>query len=134
MHKSNNICCCVFSIIASLLAGAGIAALFVTGLLTSVTSLVIVTLILGILGLLYVIFTLFCGTKHQCNCIKKSCLVATTVGSIVTSIFALTASSLPVSISVAIFIGVVVFFLVSNLISLVNVILCKSCGNNCCED
>lgn len=132
--EKNNSCCCIFTIIASLLTAAGIAAVFFNGLITSIATLLYFTLILGILGLLLILYTVFCGRTRQCNCIKDSCLITTSIGSIITSIFALSLSSLATfSITVAILIGAVSFFLISNLISIFNIIICKLC-NYRCED
>lgn len=132
--ETNNKYCCIFTIIAILLTAASIAAVFFSGLITSVATLLFFTLILGILGLLYILFTVFCGGRHQCNCIKNSCLITTSVGSIVTSVFALTLSSLATfSVTVAILIGAVAFFLISNLINIINVIICNLCDNRCSD-
>ncbi len=135
MNKGNNhFCCCIFNIIASLIAAVGIAGVFYTGLITSVTTLIYFSLVLGILGLIYILFTAFCGGRHQCNNLKDSCLTAGIVGSIVTSIFALTITALTVgSLTVGILIGAVAFFLVTNLINFINLIISKLCGN-CCEE
>ena len=129
---NNNLCCCIFSIIASLIAAIGIAAVFYTGLITSVATLIYFTLVVGILGLLYVLFTAFCGGRNSCNSLKNSCLVPSIVGSIVTSIFALTITSLATfTFGTAILIGAVAFFLITNLINLVSVIVEKLCSNPC---
>lgn len=131
-NENNNLCCCIFTIIASLLAAAGIAGIFYAGLITSIATLLYITLILGILGLLYILITIFCGGRYQCKKIKESCLIPTSVGSIVTSIFALTATGLATgAITVAILIGAVAFFLVSTLINLANIFLDKLCGTKC---
>ena len=133
INKEKNISCCfIFTIIASLLTATGIAAVFFSGLITSVATLLYFTLILGIIGLLFILFVLFCGGKHECNCIKDSCLITTSIGSIITSAFALSLTSLAAfSITVAILIGAVDFFLISNLIALLNIIVCKLCDNRC---
>ena len=130
--EKNNICCCIFTIIASLIAAAGIAATFYSGLITSVTTLLYFTLILGILVLLYVLFVAFCGRRRQCNDIKDSCLITTSVDSIIISIFALPITSLPASsVTSAILIGAVGFFLISNLINIINLIIDKLCKSDC---
>lgn len=133
MNKgNNNACCCIFSIIASLIAAAGIAVVFYSGLIVSIATLIYFTLVLGILGILYILITLFCGGRHQCNEIKNSCLITTSVGSIVTSAIALSLTTLPIaSITAGILVGAVAFFLVSNLITLVNILVAKSCNNGC---
>lgn len=133
MNKgTNHSCCCIFSILASLIGAIGIAVVFYTGLITSIATLIYFTLVLGILGLLYILVSIFCGGKHPCTVIKDSCLVTTVVGSIVTSAIALSLTSLATaSITVGILIGVVAFFLISNLITLINVIIEKFCHNRC---
>ena len=130
--ESNSFCCCLFRIIASLIAAVGIAGVFYTGLITSVATLIYFTLVLVILGLLYVLFTAFCGGRHQCNNLTDSCLISSIVGSIVTSIFALTLTALVAgSITTTILIGAIAFFLINNLINFVNLIVSKLCGNRC---
>lgn len=130
--ETNNGCCCLFSIIASLIAAAGIAVVFYAGLVTSIATLIYFTLILGILGILYIVFSLFCGGKYQCQNIQNSCLITTSIGSIVTSAFALSLTALPVvSLTVGILIGAVAFFLISNLIALVNILVGKHCNGRC---
>lgn len=132
--ETNSICCCIFSIITTLIAAVGIAGVFYNGLIASVATLLYFTLILGVLGILYIVFTVFCGGRYQCKSIKDSCLITTSIGSIVTSAFALSLTTLATgSITVAILIGSVALFLISNLINLVNVIVNKLC-NNRCED
>ena len=134
INKNNNLCCCVFNIITSLIAGAGIAAYFFVGVLTSINALIYITLILGILGLLYVLFSAFGGSKRTCDSLKDSCLATSSVISIVLSSFALSFSSFPaVSIPVAIFIGALTFAFISNLINVIKVIIDKLCGRRCCE-
>ena len=134
MNKGNNhFCCCIFSLIASIVTAIAIAGIFYTGLITSITTLVYFTLVLGILGLLYIIFTVFCGGKHQCNAIKNSCLITTSIGAIVTSAFALSITLAPASITVGILIGAVAFFLISSLLTLVNLIVDSLCNNHCSD-
>lgn len=129
-NKENNICCCIFTIIAGLLAAAGIAAAFFAGLVASITVLLILTLVFGILALLFIAFQFLCNREESCHCINN-CLIASTVGAIVTSIFALALTSLTVSVPVAILIGVVAFFLVTNLIFAISAILCFLCVRRC---
>ena len=70
--------------------------------------------------------------EEGCYCIDKNCLITTMVGSIITSIFALTITSLAtLSIPVAILIGAVAFFLISNLIALIKTIICVICLMRC---
>lgn len=133
MNKGNNhFCCCIFSLIASLIAAIAISAVFYTGLITSVATLIYFTLVVGILGLIYVLLTAFCGGRHHCNSIKDSCLITSIIGSIVTSIFALTITSLAtLTLSVAILIGAIAFFLITTLINLATIFIDKLCGNHC---
>lgn len=130
-NKENNQCY-LFSLIASILGAAGIAAVFYTGIITSVIALVAVALVLGIISLITIIALLYCNRDEGCYCINKNCLVTTMVGSIVTSIFALTITSLATfSIPVAILIGAVAFFLISNLIAFIKTIICIICITKC---
>lgn len=131
--ENNNACCCVYTIIASLLAAVGIAGVFYAGLIASITTLIYFTLVLGVLGILYIVFSVFCGGKHSCKAILNSCLITTSIGSVVTSAFALALTSLATgSLTVGILIAAVSFFLISNLIALVNIIVSKSC-HKCCD-
>lgn len=133
-QENNHACCCIFSIIASLIVAIGIAVVFYSGLIASIATLIYFTLILGILGILYILFTVFFGGRHQCHEIKNSCLITSSIGSIITSAFALSLTALPVaSITVGILIGAVAFFLASQLINFVNVLVGMFC-NNRCED
>ncbi len=133
MNKgNNNVCCCIFSIIASLIAAVGIAGVFYTGLITSVATLIYFTLILGVLGILYILLTVFCGGRYQCKSLKESCLITTSIGSLVTSAFALSLGVLPIaSITVGILVLAVAFFLITHLITFANVIVGKACSNRC---
>lgn len=127
-NKDNNLCCCIFNIIASLLVAAGVAAIFFAGLITSITFLLYITLILGILGIVTFLGLVLCSKKNRCECIENSCLVASSVGAIITSIFALAATGLAtLSVAAAILIGSVTFFLIYTLISLINMLICKIC-------
>ena len=127
MNKStNNPCCCLFSIVGTLLAAVGIAAIFYSGLITTIATLLYVTLVLGILVLLYVVITAFCGGRHQCAILNDSCLITAAVGSIITSVFALAATTLVAgSLSVGILIGAVAYFLISNIFNNVKLIIRK---------
>lgn len=130
-NKDNNICCCIFTIITGLLSAAGIAAAFFAGLVVSIPVLLIVTLVLGIFSLLFVAFQFLCNREEGCHCIN-SCLTASTVGAIVTSIFALALTALPTAtIAVAILIGAVAFFLITNLVYLISAIICLLCIRRC---
>lgn len=115
-ERQNNSCCCLITIIGSLLAAAGIAAIFFSGLIISIQTLIYITLILGILLLIYILIAVFCCRR----CHVDLCLVAASVGSIVTSVFALTATSLAIlTITTAILVGAIAFFLMIDLIYIV---------------
>ena len=130
-NKENNVCCCIFTIIAGLIAGAGIAATFFAGLVVSIPVLLIVTLVFGVLSLLFIAFQFFSNREESCHCIDN-CLIASTVGSIITSIFALALTTLAAaSIPAAILVGAVAFFLVTNLIFVISAILCFLCVRRC---
>ena len=132
--ESKNSCCCIFSIVSILITGIGIASIFYGGLIISVPALLYVTLILGIIALLYIIFTALCGNKFKCEEIKNECLIVSSVGAIITSTFALTATTLATfSLASALLIGAVAFFLNSTIISLLTIILSRVCKNNYCE-
>lgn len=136
MYKDrNNICTCIFNIIASLVVAAGIAAVFFAGLVTSILTLVVITLILGALTLIGLILKIFCGRRRNCECLDNSTLTASAIGAIITSIFALTLAALTAgSIPAAILVGAVAFFLVSLIIGIVDFLICIFCGNRCYKD
>lgn len=130
-NKENTVCCCIFTIIAGLLAGVGIAATFFAGLVVSIPVLLIVTLVFGVLSLLFIAFQYFCNREESCHCINN-CLIASTVGSIISSIFALALTTLAAgAIPAAILVGVVAFFLVTNIIFAISAILCFLCIRRC---
>lgn len=132
MNKENNACCCIYTIIASLLTAVGVAGVFYAGLIASITPLIYITLVLGVLGILYIVFSIFCGGKHACKTIQNSCLITSSIGSIVTSAFALALTRVATgSLTVGILVAVVSFFLVSNLVTLVGILVSKSCHNRC---
>lgn len=131
-NKDNNAYCGALTIISSLLGAAGIAAVFYTGIVTTITALTVITLVFGIISLLTLIISIYCNTDEGCYCTSKNCLVPTLVGSIITSIFALTITTVATfSIPVAILIGSVAFFLISNLINLIRTIICMICIRKC---
>ena len=136
MYKDkNNICTCIFNIITSLVVAAGIAAVFFAELVTSIITLIIITLILGGLTLIGLVFNVFCGRKRNCECLYTSSLTASAIGAIITSIFALTLSTLSASsISAAILIGAIAFFLVSLIIGIADFLICLFCNNRCYKD
>ena len=136
MYKDkNNICICIFNIIASLLVAAGVAAVFFAGLVASIFTLIIITLILGTLVLIAVLLKVLCGRKRNCECLENSILPAAAIGAIITSIFALTIAALTAgSIGAAILVGAVTFFLVSLIIGIVDFLICTFCTKRCCND
>lgn len=130
-NKENDFCCCVITLLSALIGAVGIAAVFFGGLIASVTTLLVVTLILGILSLLFIVINAICG-KNSCREIKKFCLIPSSVGAVVTSLFALFLTTLPTaSIVTAILIGAVAFFLLLTLIGLLNLLLDSFCKNRC---
>lgn len=133
-NKDQNICCCIFSIIAGLVLSVAIAAAFFAGIVATISVLFYVTLIVGILGFIFLIFSLLCSKKESCKCFDSSCLVASFVGSIITSIFALTATTIASgSFSTAILVGAVAFFLFFSLLNLIKTFICLSCNNRECR-
>ena len=131
----NNICSCIFNIIASLVVAAGVAGVFFAGLITSILTLIIITLILGSLVLIGILLKILCGRKRNCECIETSTLPASAIGAIITSIFALTLAALtPSSIPSAILIGSVTFFLVSIVIGIIDFLICTFCNRRYCND
>lgn len=133
MYKEkNNVCNCITTILSSLLLAAGISAVFFNGLIPSIITLIIITLILGILGIILLVFSILCNNK-LCECISSTSLVISSVGAIVSSAFALSITTLATfTVTVAILIGVVSFFLTLTIINLINVLICIFCNNNCC--
>ena len=137
MYKDKfNVCSCIFNIIAGLLVGAGVAAVFFAGLVASVLTLVIITLILGALVLIAVLLKVLCGRKRNCECLEVSTLPGAAIGAIITSIFALTVGTLAAaSIPTAILVGAVAFFLTSLIVGIVEFLICTFCSNRyCCKD
>lgn len=132
-EKSNNCSCKLFNFIASLLSAVGIAAVFYTGLVATIAVLNYITLILGILGLIGIFAIIFGTPKCICDCINTTNLVSSSVGAIITSAFALAVTSLPTfTIAVAILIGIVAFFLVSLIISIIELLICIFCNKRNC--
>lgn len=130
-NKENNDCY-LLTLVSSILGAIGIAAVFYTGIITSVIALVAVTLVFGIISLITLIALLYSSRDEGCYCINKNCLITSMVGSIVTSIFALAVTGLAtLSIPVAILIGAVAFFLITNLIALIKTIICVICITRC---
>ena len=135
-REKSNSCSCVFGIISSLLVAVGIAAVFFSGLLTSIAALIYITLILGILGLIGLVIAGILCKKPICNCVNSTHFVASAIGSIITSAFALAVTSLvAASVPAAILIGAVAFFLVSFLINAIELLICVFCNTkSCCYD
>lgn len=112
-------CCCLFTILTSLIVAGAIAAVFFAGIIPSIPVLLYITLIVGLAGLLYLEISYYCSEKKYCTYPVDKCLIASLVGSVITSLFALTVTSLATgSIPVAILIGAVAFFLVSTIINI----------------
>lgn len=132
----NNLDKCIFDIVASIIGAIGIAGIFYVGAVTTITPLLYITLVFGILGLLFLVFTLFCNKEKLCYCVSKSHLFTSSIGAVITSIFALTATNLEiVTASVALLIGSVAFFLFITLISFISILVCKICSKeSCCRD
>ena len=130
MYKEkNNTCSCAFNIIASLLVAAGIAAVFFSGLVETIEVLIFITLILAILSLIGLLIVIFGRNRFLCDCITNSFLVTSIIGSIITSVFALTIT-LDTTVTTAILIGSISFFLVSLIISLIELFICILCTRN----
>ncbi len=129
-----NICSCkLFNILSSLLVAIGIASVFYIGLVTTVSVLIYITLILGILGLIGLIAIIFGTPKYICDCINTTTLAASSIAAIITSAFALAITSLATfSIPVTILIGIVAFFLVSLVISIIELLICIFCNKKNC--
>lgn len=107
----------LYAIIASIIGAVGIAGAFFAGAIASVTALLVVTLVLGAIALLILIIKSI-GSRRRDGI--DTPFIAAMVGSIVTSIFGLTAIALPTGIvAVALLIGAVAFFLIANIINLV---------------
>lgn len=130
-NKENDFCCCVITLLSALIGAVGIAAVFFGGLIASVTTLLVITLIVGIISLLFIVINAVCG-KKSCRDIKKFCLIPSSVGAVVTSLFALFLTTLPTAaIATAILIGAVAFFLLLTLIELLNLLLDSFCKTRC---
>ncbi len=130
-NKENNLCCCTFSILSSILTAIGIATVFYTGIVANISILLYITLSVGIISFLIELYQLFCNRYAVCNCVN-GCLISTSIGAIISSIFALTITSLATfSIPVAILIGIVSFFLLSSLINIFLNIICNLCNKKC---
>lgn len=136
MYKDkNNVCICIFNIIASLLVAAGVAAVFFAGLVASILTLVIITLILGALVLIGILLKVLCGRKRNCECLETSILPASAIGAIITTIVALTVGTLAAgAIPAAILVGAIAFFLVSLIIGIVDFLICTFCNKRCYND
>ena len=132
-EKSNSYSCKLFNVLSSLLVAVGIASVFFIGLISSISVLVYITLILGILGFIGLLAIIFGTPKYICDCINKTCLISSSVGAIITSAFALALTSVATfTIPVAILIGVLSFFLVSLIISIIELLICIFCDQKNC--
>lgn len=132
-EKCNNCSCKLFNILSSLLVAVGIASVFYIGLITSISVLIYITLVLGILGLIGLLAIIFGTPRYICDCINKTSLISSSIGAIITSAFALALTSLATfSIPIAILIGVIAFFLVSLVISIIELLICIFCNPKNC--
>ncbi len=132
-EKSNVCSCKLFNVLSSLLVAVGIAAVFYIGIVTTVSVLIYITLILGILGLIGLLAIIFGTPRYVCDCINVTTLVPSSIGAIITSAFALAVTGLAAfTIPVAILIGVVAFFLVSLVISIIELLICIFCDKKSC--
>lgn len=132
--ERSNICSCkLFNILSSLIAAVGIAAVFYTGLVTTISVLFYITLVLGVLGFIGLLAIIFGTPKFICNCISNTTLISSSIGAIITSAFALALTSVATfTIPVAILVGAVVFFLVSLVISIIDLLICIFCNSKNC--
>lgn len=132
-NKENTICCCIFTIIASLLVGVGVAASFFAGVIPAIVVLPIITLIVAILSIILIVFVFYGNRGKGCFCVNE-CLIASVIGAVVSSIFALTVTALAVGVvAAAILVGVVAFFLIVNLVNVISLIICLICTRRKCE-
>ena len=132
-EKSNSYSCKLFNVLSSILVAVGIASVFFIVLISSISVLVYITLILGILGFIGLLTIIFGTPKYICDCINKTCLISSSVGAIITSAFALALTSVATfTIPVAILIGVLSFFLVSLIISIIELLICIFCDQKNC--
>lgn len=133
-NKDKSICCCIFSIIAGLLLAAAIAGVFYTGRVVAISVLFYITLIIGILGLIFILFSILCSKKEHCKCLDSLCLIPSLVGSIISSLFALTITTVSTgSFSVALLVGTVAFFLFFSIINILMELICLICSKKECR-
>lgn len=132
-NKENNICCCMFTTFASVLVGLGIAAAFFAGIIPAIIVLPIITLIVAILSIILIAFVFYGNRGKGCFCVTE-CIITSIIGAVISSIFALTVTALTVgTLAAAILIGVVAFFLVTNSVNTINLIMCLICTRRKCE-
>lgn len=124
MCKSKNK---IFNFLVSFFIAFSISILFFAGAISSILTLVYFTLILGILGIFSIVISVFCNKNTECEYIYKSNLVGNSIGAIISSSFALSINLELCSISNTFLIGIIGFFLVSILISLIEKIIYTSC-------
>ncbi len=128
MCKSKNK---IFNFLVSFFIAFSVSILFFTGAISSILTLVYFTLILGILGIFSIVISVFCNKSTECEYIYKSNLVGNSIGAIISSSFALSINLELFSIASTFLIGIVGFFLVSILISLIEKIIYTSCYKYC---
>ncbi len=125
--EKNSPCAFIFNVLTSIVLAVGIASVYYAGLISSTTALVYMTLFIGIIGFIFFLVLAF-YKKYLCHCIKASNLLASSIGAIIISAFALAVSAFPsASEAVAIFIAAIVFFLSSSIIEIFGLLLCISC-------
>ena len=120
-NKENNIFDYIFAILTSILIATGVAVSFYAELIPTIIVLPIITLIFGILSIILIAVGYYyrkylCVTEH---------LIASIVGSIISSSFAIAAISLTSgALTSSILVGIVAFFLTINLIFSIASMLC----------
>lgn len=116
-NKENNSCCCIITIISTLLGAIGIAGIYYGGFLIGILPIVYITLILGVIGLLSVIVPALCG-RNSCNH-TNNCLVPLSVGGVISAAFALAITFVGATLSLLPIIIAVSFFMIMLFINLV---------------
>ncbi len=120
-NKENNIFGYMFTIFSGILVGAGVSLAFYAGIIPTIIVLPIVTLIFSILSTILIALGYY---YHKHSCVTDY-LIASIVGAIISSSFALAATSLvPAAITSAILVGIVAIFLTVNIIFSISSFLC----------
>lgn len=133
MCKENR---CIVPAIIALIIGIAIGILFFTGIIAAglILTPIIFTIALSAISLILLFIGATFATRKEvkeCICEYGKCLTIGGVGALLIGIGALTfiASLVAGSIVAAIVIGIGVFFLVLNLLSIIGLILCLIKGN-----